>query len=173
MLQIIQFVIRFEALQQRTACPVAKKAISENRESDPSVARLGNANFGLIRCIEHPAEAALMMTEKEKAEAKRAWLSVSGYGGYLEAWGDDNRPQRCSGVVEHRRPAKGKRAWRPFIHALGYRAKDHHDPHRRRLRRDPPPPRRVSQQTREVDHDNASQLSAALTDAESADAESG
>ena len=51
--------------------------------------------------------------------------------------------------------------------------KDHHDPHRRRLRRDPPPPRRVSQQTREVDHDNASQLSAALTDAESADAESG
>ena len=46
--QIIQFVVRFEAPQQRTACPVAKKAISENRESDQSVARLGNANFGLV-----------------------------------------------------------------------------------------------------------------------------
>jgi hypothetical protein len=45
--QINQFVNRFEAPQQRTACPVAKKAISENRESDQSVARLGNANFGL------------------------------------------------------------------------------------------------------------------------------
>ena len=46
--QIIQFVIRFEAPKQRTACPVAKKAISANRESYQSVARLGNANFGLV-----------------------------------------------------------------------------------------------------------------------------
>jgi hypothetical protein len=42
-------VIRFETPPQRTACPVAKKAIFENRESDQLVARLDNANFGLDR----------------------------------------------------------------------------------------------------------------------------
>ena len=40
-------MIRFETPPQRTACPVAKKAIFENRESDQLVARLDNANFGL------------------------------------------------------------------------------------------------------------------------------
>jgi hypothetical protein len=33
------------------ACPVAKKAIFENGESDQSVARLANANFGLEACV--------------------------------------------------------------------------------------------------------------------------
>src|SRR5207249_3161937 len=53
--QIIQFVIRFETPPQRTACPVAKKAIFENRESDQLVARLDNANFGLKLEVDNPA----------------------------------------------------------------------------------------------------------------------
>ena len=40
-------MIRFADHPQPTACPVEKKAIFENRESDQSVARLANANFGL------------------------------------------------------------------------------------------------------------------------------
>ena len=47
--QIIQFVIRFAPQPQRTVCPVTKKAIFENLESDQSVARLVNPNFGLVR----------------------------------------------------------------------------------------------------------------------------
>ena len=45
--KIIQLMIRFEAPLRRTACPVAKKATLKNSESDQSVARLDNANFGL------------------------------------------------------------------------------------------------------------------------------
>jgi hypothetical protein len=40
-------VIRFAPQPQRTACPLTKKAIFENLESDQSVARLVNPNFGL------------------------------------------------------------------------------------------------------------------------------
>jgi hypothetical protein len=44
-------VIRFAPQPQRTACPVTKKAIFENLESDQSVARLVNPNFGLAVLI--------------------------------------------------------------------------------------------------------------------------
>ncbi len=59
-------MIRFEAPQQRTACPVAKKAISENRESDQSVARLGNANFGL-----EAVEKEMIQFERREIEFRK------------------------------------------------------------------------------------------------------
>ena len=62
--QIIQFVIRFATPPRRTACPVAKKAIFENRESDQSVARFANANFGLSRPCRFRATSELMHRSK-------------------------------------------------------------------------------------------------------------
>jgi transposase len=66
-------VIRFAPQPQRTACPVTKKAIFENLESDQSVARLVNPNFGLIGVAPYDDDSGKRRGERH-IKGGRRWV---------------------------------------------------------------------------------------------------
>jgi hypothetical protein len=108
-------VIRFAPQPERTACPVTKKAIFENLESDQSVARLVNPNFGLKKLNEVRVRLAHHAVE----HGKGIEVLVSNGGDEMEIF-PSLKPNK------HDRRNKAQKLTRLQIEELGNFAKDLH-----------------------------------------------
>ena len=78
-------------LSQRGLCPVAKKPILEDRESDQSVAYFVSANFGLKLRFRRPEGRMLSEPARQRTQARHLRVRVDAPDNTPEPLGDERR----------------------------------------------------------------------------------